>query len=59
MSEEKLDQEWVQLITEARNIGISQEAIFTFLKDPYCVEGLKSMNMEANNMNKLDPEVNR
>lgn len=32
MSRKELDQEWVKLIAEARDIGISKETISLFLK---------------------------
>lgn len=46
MREVKLDQEWVQLIAEARKIGIQKEAISLFLKETITMNHLVQTNTE-------------
>lgn len=45
MGNVKLDQEWVQLITEARKVGIQKEEISIFLKE----KGISEQLVETNN----------
>ena len=42
MGEVELDQEWVQLITEARKVGIQKEDISLFLKEKVIDEPISS-----------------
>ena len=37
MKKIELDQEWVKLIAEARDIGIQKEEISMFLKEKVCI----------------------
>ncbi len=48
MGELVLDQEWVQLIKEAREIGIQKEEISLFLKEKVYVNQLTDTNKERN-----------
>lgn len=45
MGNVKLDQEWVQLIIEARKVGIPKEEISIFLKE----KGISEQLVETNN----------
>lgn len=40
----ELDQEWVKLIVEARNIGIQKEEVSMFLKEQICINSLLETN---------------
>ncbi len=50
MGKVELDQEWVQLITEARKVGIQKEDISLFLKEKVIVNQLV---VETNTERKL------
>lgn len=46
MGKVELDKEWVQLITEAREVGIQKEAISLFLKENAITNQLVHKNKE-------------
>ncbi len=46
MEKEELDQEWVQLIMEARNMGIQKEAISLFLNEAVTTNELVETTVE-------------
>lgn len=44
----ELDQEWVKLIVEARDIGIQKEEVSMFLKEKMCINSLLETNNKRN-----------